>query len=403
LAVLSSWAGVDENVGFFHFNLMATLAGVTGVFVARDLILFYLFWELMLVPLYLLIRIWGGERRLYAATKFFLFTQAGGLLLLLGILGLAFAHHAATGQFTFDYLQLIGTSLSDREAFWLMLAFFIGFAMKLPAWPLHPWLPEAHSQAPTAGSVLLAGLVLKAGGYGLLRFIMPLFPQAGPDFATVAMALAAAGILYGAALAFAQNDLKRLIACSSISHMGFVLMGVFAFNELALQGAVIVMIAHGLTTGTLFALAGELHRRFHTHDMGSLGGLWATIPRMGGAALFFVLAGLGLPGLAGFVGEFLVMLGAYQVSPVLAVGAAGGLVLSVVYSLRIIQQVFHGPASRQEKPADLSAREWGMVVAMIAATLWVGLFPQRFLDTSGPAVRHIQQTSADNKAKECRP
>ena len=395
LAVLASWTAVRQNVGFFHFNLMATLAGVTGVFLARDLILFYVFWELMLVPLYLLIRIWGGDRRVYAATKFFLFTQAGGLLLLLGILALAITHQRQTGTLTFDYLQLIGTALSPAQGFWLLLAFGAAFAVKLPALGLHPWLPDAHSQAPTAGSVVLAGLVLKAGGYGMLRFLMPLFPQAFPTIAPAAMGLAVAGILYGAALAFAQDDLKRLIASSSISHMGFVLLGVFAANELALQGAVVVMIAHGLTTGTLFALAGAIDERLHTHHLDRLGGLWAVMPRMGGATLFFVLAGLGLPGLAGFVGEFLVLLGAWQTSPVLAALASAGLVLSVVYSLRLMQRVFLGPKVGEETPRDLSAREWLMLSVMAVATIWVGLWPQRVIDAAAPAVHNMQKSLSD--------
>ncbi|MCE5325266.1 MAG: NADH-quinone oxidoreductase subunit M, partial [Planctomycetaceae bacterium] len=391
--VLASWRSIQERVGFFHFNILAALAGVTGVFLARDLFLFYVFWEMMLIPLYFLIRIWGHQRRLYASLKFFIFTQAGGLFLLLGILGLHFVHAANTGESTFDYLRLLGGHMPLQWAMPLMIAFLISFAVKLPVVPVHTWLPDAHTEAPTAGSVQLAGLVLKAGGYGMLRMAVPLFPAAAVQVAPVAMALGVVGIIYGALLALGQRDLKRLVAYSSISHMGFVMLGIFAWNDLAIHGAIIIMLAHGLTTGAMFILVGLLDERLHTRDLGKLGGLWALMPRMGGAAMVLVMGSLGLPGLAGFVGELLVLLGTFKVSVPLAAAGAAGLVLSVIYSLRIMQETFHGPRVTESKLPDLTPREWVIMATLIAGILWMGLWPQRFLDTSQPAVKKLQESA----------
>src|SRR5581483_4216510 len=304
MAVLCSWTEIHERTGFFHFNLLWVLAGINGVFLSMDLFLFYLFWELMLVPMYLLFGIWGHERRIYAATKFFLFTQLSGLLMLIAIIALAVIHRQTTGTITFDYEQLLGTALHPSTALLLMLGFFIAFAVKLPIFPLHTWLPDAHTEAPTAGSVILAGLLLKTGAYGMLRFVLPLFPHAAKAFAPVAMALGVAGILYGALLAFGQTDLKRLVAYTSVSHLGFVLLGIFVWNDLGLQGALMTMICHGISTGALFILVGALQDRIHTREMDRMGGIWSTAPRLSGAALFFALASLGLPGLGDFVGEF---------------------------------------------------------------------------------------------------
>src|SRR5271168_3443394 len=258
VAILSSWAEIRHRVGFFYFNLLWILAGITGVFLAADLFLFYLSWELMLVPMYFLIGLWGHERRIYAATKFFLFTQLSGLLMLVAIISLAVLHQHATGSFTFDYEALLHTPLSPHAARLLMLGFFVAFAVKLPAFPLHTWLPDAHTEAPTAGSVILAGLLLKTGAYGMLRFVIPLFPHAAHEFTPVALVLAVTGIVYGAVMAFSQTDLKRLVAYTSVSHLGFVLLGIFSWNPLALQGAIMTMICHGLSTGGLFVLVGGL-------------------------------------------------------------------------------------------------------------------------------------------------
>ena len=382
LSVACSWTEIQERVGFFHFNLLWVLAGILGVFLSMDLFLFYFFWEMMLVPMYFLIAIWGHEDRVYAAVKFFLFTQLSGLLMLVAILGLYFLHGQATGNYTFSYVALLGTPLPPAAAMWLMLGFLIAFAVKLPALPVHTWLPDAHTEAPTAGSVVLAGLLLKTGAYGMLRFVVPLFPQAAHAFAPVGMALGVAGILYGALLAFAQTDLKRLVAYTSVSHMGFVLLGVFAGNLAALQGAVMQILAHGISTGALFILVGALQERIHTRDVARMGGLWTTMPRMGGAGMVFALAALGLPGLGNFVGEFLVLLGVYRVSIVLAAIAAGGLVAATVYALWMIQVTFHGPNTTGWSLPDFGRREMALMGVLIAAILWLGLYPQPVLSTA---------------------
>ncbi len=390
ISVLASWTEIQEGVGFFHLNLMWILAGIAGVFLALDLFLFYFAWELMLVPMYFLIAIWGHGRRVYAAVKFFIFTQLSGLLMLIAILALYFLHHSATGAYTFEYSDLLNTPMPIGAATWVMLGFFVAFAVKLPMVPLHPWLPDAHTEAPTAGSVILAGLLLKTGGYGLIRFVLPLFPEAARDFAPVAMVLAVAGIIYGAILAFGQTDLKRLVAYTSVSHLGFVLLGVFAFTPLALTGAVVTMLAHGISTGALFVIAGALQHRMHTREMSRMGGLWDTMPNMSGAALFFALGSLGLPGLGDFVGEFLVLLGAWPVSRALTVTAAIGVLAATLYALRLVQRAFHGPNAHEWRLPDLNAREWFIVGAMGLALLWLGLYPQPVLDTISPATTAVE-------------
>lgn len=389
IGVACSWEAIHERVGFFHFNLLWILSAVIGVFLAVDLFLFYFFWELVLVPLYFLIAIWGHENRLYAAIKFFLFTQGSSLLMLLAILGLYFVHGRATGTYTFNYFELLGTPMDTRTAWWLMLGFAAAFAVKLPVVPLHTWLPDAHTEAPTAGSVDLAGLVLKLGAFGFLRFVLPLFPGVSHQIATAAMALGAAGILYGALVALSQTDLKRLVAYTSISHMGFVLLGIFAWNQTALQGVVILMLAHGLSTGALFVLVGDLQERILTRDIRRMGGLWITMPRMGGTATLFALASLGLPGLGNFVGEFLVLLGTYQVSLPLAVVATLGFIVSTVYSLWMIQVAFQGPNKEGWKLLDMTPRELAIMAAMAAILIWLGIYPQPFLHTSSSSMQAI--------------
>lgn len=391
MSVLCSWTEIRDKIGFFHFNLMWMLAGIAGVFLALDLFLFYFAWELMLIPMYFLIAIWGHERRVYAAIKFLLFTQLSGLLMLIAILALYFMHHQTTGLYTFQYGDLLGTKLSLGAELWIALGFIIAFAVKLPVVPLHAWLPDAHSEAPTAGSVILAGLLLKTGAYGLLRFVVPLFPHAAHEFTPIALVLAVIGIVYGAVMAFAQTDLKRLVAYTSVSHLGFVLLGIFSWNQLGLQGAVVTMICHGLSTGALFILVGALQERTHTRDMERMGGLWITVPGLSGAALFFALASLGLPGLGDFVGEFLVLLGAYQLSVGITTVAALGILASTLYALRMVQRVFHGENSRRWQLADLSLREALIVAPMIIVLLWLGLYPQPVLNTFAPAMHNLQR------------
>ncbi len=386
ISVICSWTEIQERVGFFHLNLLWILAGILGVFLSLDLFLFYFFWELMLVPMYFLINIWGHENRTYASLKFFIFTQAGGLLMLLSILALYFIHGKETGTYTFDYSLLLGTKMSPLAAFWIMLGFLIAFIVKLPVVPFHPWLPDAHTEAPTAGSVILAGLLLKTGAYGLLRFVLPLFPGAAAAIAPTMMVLAAVGIIYGAVLAFGQNDLKRLVAYTSVSHMGFVLLGVFAGTPTALSGAVMQIVAHGVSTGALFIIVGMIQERIHTREMDKMGGFWSVVPRLSGVGLVFALASLGLPGFGNFVAEFMVLLGSYRAQSAVTVVAASGLVLAAIYSLWIVQRVFHGEKKQGLRLTDLSPRESAMMAVMIIAIIWIGLFPRPLLKTVDPAL-----------------
>jgi NADH-quinone oxidoreductase subunit M len=390
IAVISSWSEIDFRPGLFQASLLWTLAGVCGVFLAVDLFLFFLFWEVMLVPMYLLIAIWGHENRGYAAMKFFIFTQLSGLLMLLAIVALAWQGLAAKGALSFSYFDLLGLPLDGGLAWWIMLGFFLAFTVKLPAFPFHTWLPDAHTQAPTAGSVLLAGILLKTGAYGLLRFCIPLFPETSLQFAPIAMGLGVAGVIYGALLAFAQVDFKRLVAYSSVSHMGFVLLGLYAWNALALQGAVMQMIAHGVSTAALFMLAGALQQRLHTRDMDRMGGLWHQAPRIGACALFFAVASLGLPGLGNFVAEFLVLLGLFAGHPRLTALAALGLITAAIYALWMMQRAFQGTPDEQRRMDDFGTREMAAMGAMMLALLWLGLYPQPVLDLAQPALDGLQ-------------
>lgn len=396
IAVGAAWHQITEQPGFFYFNLLSTLAGVIGVFVALDMFLFFFFWEVMLIPMYLIIAIWGHESRASASMKFFLFTQISGLFLLVGILCLAYFHYVQFGRFSFDYFELQNVVLEGNFQMLVMLGFFIGFATKLPAFPFHSWLPDAHSQAPTAGSVLLAGVLLKTGAYGLIRFTIPLFPEAAASFAPVAMTLAVISILYCAKVAFAQTDMKRLIAYTSVSHMGFVLLGVYAWNVYGLQGAVMTMLAHGLSSAALFMVAGGLQHRLHTRDMTLMGGLWIKVPYMSAIALFFSIAALGMPGLGNFIGEFLALLGAFQSNHILTVLAALGLVLASVYSLWLIQLAFHGPytdhAGGVKVIEDLHRNEWLCYAAMVVGLVWMGMYPQTFLRLSDPVLTFMVES-----------
>jgi NADH-quinone oxidoreductase subunit M len=398
IAVVTSWTEIVERVGLFHLNLLLTLAGVVGVFLALDLFLFFFFWELMLVPMSVVIALWGHERRIYAAIKFFIFTQGSGLLMLVAILALALAHRNATGTLTFDYFELLGSALDPQAAFWMMLGFFVAFAVKLPAVPFHSWLPDAHTEAPTAGSLILAGVLLKTGGYGLLRFVVPLFPQAAASFAPIAMTLGAVSILYGALLAFAQDDMKRLVAYSSISHMGFVLLGVFAWNTIALQGTVVQMVAHALSTGALFMLVGFLQERIHTRDLRAMGGLAVRMPRFAAATMVFAVASLGLPGLGNFVGEFLVLLGTFAERPLFAVVSALGLVTAAVYSLIVVQRALHGEPRAAPGARDLGVRETAALALLAGAIVWLGVYPQPVLDRASTGVGNVQQPQAARTA-----
>jgi NADH-quinone oxidoreductase subunit M len=389
VAISSSWTEIQDRVGAFHLALMLTLAGVMGVFMAVDLLLFYFFWELMLVPMYFLISVWGHENRAVASMKFFLFTQGSSLLMFVAILALFSIHARNTGRYSFNYEAFLQTPIPAGVAPWLMLGFFVAFAVKLPMVGLHTWLPDAHTEAPTGGSILLAGLMLKTGAYGLLRFALPLFPSDSRAAAFPVMVLGVIGILYGAFLAFAQIDIKRLVAYTSVSHLGFALLGIYAGNRLALQGAVVVLLAHGLSTGGLFAIVGVLQGRLHTRRIDELSGLWSSMPQLGGVALFLTLASLGLPGLANFVGEFLVLTGVYMVNPILAAVGTVGFVLSSIYALWLIYRVFHGPLQQSRPTADLGTREMLVFGLLIILLLWLGLYPQPVLNAAATSVESL--------------
>lgn len=389
VCVLCSWTEIKEKVGFFHFNLLWCMAGVIGVFVAMDLFLFFFFWEVMLIPMYFLIAIWGHENRAYAAIKFFIFTQASSLLMLLSMIVLVYMHYQQTGFYSFNYFDLLSVQLTQTMGFFLMLGFFIAFAVKLPVVFVHTWLPDAHTEAPTAGSVILAAVLLKTGAYGMIRFGFPLFPEASLAFAPVAIFLGVAGILYGAKLAFAQTDLKRLVAYSSVSHMGFVLIGIYAWNQLALQGAVMQMLAHGVSTAALFVTVGALQERLHTREMADMGGIWAQWPRLSAFALFFAVASLGMPGMGNFVAEFLVLLGGFAQYPFFTVFAAIGLIFSAVYSLLIIQKSFWGKSEQTYPGKDYFGRESVMMLMMVVGILYLGLVPNAVFKQVDPTINEL--------------
>ncbi len=397
LSVLCSWNEIQRHVGFFHLNLMWILGGVVGVFLALDLFLFFFFWEMMLVPMYFLIALWGHSAtdgkmsRINAATKFFIFTQASGLIMLVAILGLVLVNYDNTGVITFDYAQLLKADLAPGTEYILMLGFFIAFAVKLPVVPLHSWLPDAHAQAPTAGSVDLAGILLKTAAYGLLRFALPLFPNASAEFAPIAMTLGLIGIFYGAILSFAQTDIKRLVAYSSVSHMGFVLIGIYSGSQQALQGVVVQMLAHGLSAAALFILCGQLYERLHTRDMRQMGGLWARVPYLPALSLFFASASLGLPGTGNFVGEFLILVGAFASQPIIVVIATFGLVFASVYSLIMIHRAYFGPSRADSVLAGMNGRELGMVLSLAVLLILLGVYPQPVLDVSSASMQGVQQ------------
>ena len=397
IAVIISWKEIKVRVGFYHFNLLLILAGIIGVFLSLDLFLFYFFWELMLVPMYFLIGIWGHEKRIAASFKFFLYTQASGLLMFIAILALYFIHGRSTGVYTFDYLQLLGTQMGNTTELLIMLGFLAAFLVKLPVVPLHNWLPDAHSEAPTAGSLILAALLLKTGAYGLLRFVVPLFPSASVSFAPIGMLLGVVGILYGAKLAFAQTDLKRLVAYTSVSHMGFVILGVFSFNEIAYQGVVMQMIAHAISTGALFILAGQLYERTHTRDLNKMGGLWETAPVMGAIGLIFAMASLGLPGLGNFIAELLILLGAFKANVFMSCLASVGLIAATIYSLRIVQKIFLGKKMTDWKFNDLTIREKIVSASLVIIIVWLGIFPRTVLNTAKPALQKTLEVQKENK------
>jgi NADH-quinone oxidoreductase subunit M len=391
LALLSSWESVHKRTRAFSMFILLLESAMIGVFVSIDLFLFYVFWDAMLIPMYFLIGIWGYERRIYAAVKFILYTMAGSVLMLLAILGLAWLHSSTTGRYSFDLPTLYGMPVSPQLQFWFFLAFALAFAIKVPLFPFHTWLPDAHVEAPTAGSVILAGVLLKMGTYGLVRFAFPLFPVAATFFAPYLAGLAVAGIVYGALVAMVQPDLKKLVAYSSVSHLGFVVLGIAAMNAQGVQGAVLQMVNHGVSTGGLFLIVGMLSDRRHTRAISAFGGLKKVMPRLVAAFLIITLSSIGLPGLNGFVGEFLILLGAYAWDPRFAAVAATGVVLSATYMLWMFQRVNYGPVANGEKGTleDLKPREWAVIVPIVAMTILMGVVPNLFLAPTESSVRKI--------------
>ncbi|AWN16403.1 NADH-quinone oxidoreductase subunit M [Salinisphaera sp. LB1] len=403
LAVACSWSQVRERVGAFHMNLMWTLGGVIGIFLAIDLFLYFFFWELMLIPMYFLIALWGhGEfdraSHVRAAVKFFIYTQASGLLMLASILGVVFVHYAQTGDLTFNYNALLHTQLGDGLGMVLMLGFFIAFAVKLPAVPFHGWLADAQANSPSSGAVDLSGILVKTAAYGFLRLALPLFPESSAAFAPIAMTLGVISIYYGAVMAFAQTDMKRLISYSSISHMGFILVGLYAGTLLSLQGVMIQVVASAVSTAALFILAGQLYERMGTRDMRQLGGLFGRLGALPGFALIFVVASLGMPATANFIGEFLILFGAFAAWPWIVVVASGGMILAAVYALYLMHRVYWGTPSGEDTIARMSAREYTIMMTLVVVTLIVGLFPQTILSVSQTTMTEVSHWFATGLA-----
>jgi NADH-quinone oxidoreductase subunit M len=391
LALLCSWESVHKNVKLFSVFLLVLETAMLGVFVAIDLFLFYVFWDAMLIPMYFLIGVWGYERRIYAAVKFILYTMAGSVLMLIAILGLAWTHAAATGRPSFNLLDLYTLQLDPTTEMWFFFAFALAFAIKVPIFPFHTWLPDAHVEAPTAGSVILAGVLLKMGTYGLLRFAFPLFPSAALDWSGVLGVLAVIGIIYGALVAMVQPDMKKLVAYSSVSHLGFVVLGLCAMNVQGVQGSVYQMLNHGVSTGGLFMMVGMLSDRRHTRLISEYGGLKAVTPRLVTAFLLITLSSIALPGMNGFIGEFLILIGSFRWDSWLTVFAATGVILSAVYMLWMFQRVNFGPLTNAKNRTlpDLTPREWALVVPTIALAILMGVLPGIFLKPMEPSVARL--------------
>jgi NADH-quinone oxidoreductase subunit M len=394
IAIASTWTAITDKVKGFMISMMVLQTGMLGVFVATDLFLFYVFWEVMLVPMYFIIGIWGGGRKVYAAVKFVLFTMFGSLLMLLAVIMLYLLTSPDPLLRTTDLMTVLNLEIAPHIQTWLFLAFALAFAIKVPLFPFHTWLPDAHVEAPTAGSVILAGVLLKMGTYGFLRFCLPLFPDATIRFVPLISILALIGIIYGALVAMIQKDVKSLVAYSSVAHLGFVMLGMFALTTQALTGSILQMVNHGITTGALFFLVGLIYERRHTRLISEFGGVAHVMPLYATVFLIVTLASIGLPGTNGFVGEFLILLGTFKANPIYAAIGTFGIVLAAVYMLWMVQRVFFGKCDKEEnkKLTDMNWREAFIALPLIIMVFWIGIYPRTFIDKIEPAVNNLIET-----------
>ena len=391
LAVLSSWSAIENRVKEYYAFMLMLQTGMLGVFISLDFFMFYVFWEVMLVPMYFLIGVWGGPRRLYAAIKFFLYTLVGSVVMLLGILALYFYNHQVTGVYTFDVTLFHKLNVPADLQWWVFIAFFLGFAIKVPMFPFHTWLPDAHTDAPTAGSVILAAVLLKMGTYGFIRFSLPILPDATKVFTPAVAFLCIIGIVYGALVALAQKDWKRLVAYSSVSHMAMVMLGMFALNPVGITGSIVQQLNHGISTGALFLLVGVVYERRHTREISEYGGLSKVMPVYAAVFLLMTMSSIGLPTLNGFIGEFLILQGAFLHSIMWAAFAGSGVVLGAAYMLYLYQRTMFGKVEnpKNEKLPDLNLREFATFAPLIVLAVWIGLYPKPFLDRLQTSVQHV--------------
>ncbi|MBI5177701.1 MAG: NADH-quinone oxidoreductase subunit M [Nitrospinae bacterium] len=404
ICYLATWTAIERNVKEFNIAMLVLQTAMIGVFCALDFLLFYVFWEMMLIPMYLLIGVWGGKRRIYATVKFFIYTMAGSVLMLLAILVLYFEYHSRTGVYTFDILKYYGLGLDPVLAYGLFLCFFIAFAIKVPVFPFHTWLPDAHVEAPTAGSVILAGVLLKMGTYGFLRFSLPLFPEAAQAAAWWISWLALIGIVYGALVAMVQEDIKKLVAYSSVSHLGFVVLGTFAFNLRGIEGGVMQMINHGISTGALFLIVGILYERRHTREIGEYGGITRIMPKFAVVFMIVTLSSIGLPLTNGFVGEFMILLGVFEANKIYAAVAATGVIFGAVYMLWMFQRVMFGEVTNEKNKnlPDLTTREFVYMTPLIVLIFVLGVYPNPVIKKMEASVKHLV-TVVEKKGACCPP
>ncbi len=402
ITIVSTWRAITKRVKEFMVALLVLETAMLGTFMALDIFLFYIFWELMLIPMYLIIGVWGGERRIYAAVKFFLYTAVGSLLMLVCIIGLVWFHHAQTNVITFNLLELYGTHIPRLYEILFFAAFALAFAIKVPMFPLHTWLPDAHVEAPTAGSVILAGILLKMGTYGFLRFAMPLFPEGSLFFTPTIIALSVIGIIYGALVAMVQPDIKKLVAYSSVSHLGYCMLGLYVLTRQGVEGSILQMINHGISTGALFLLVGVVYERRHTRLISEYGGIAKIMPVYSTIFLIVTLSSIGFPTTNGFIGEFLILLGAFKANKAAAVLAATGVVLGAVYMLWMVQRVFYGKVTNPKNLTmpDLNWREFLYLAPLVVLIFWIGLFPNFFLNKMHTSVdTFISQVKVGQVAK----